>query len=55
MRKPVGIHCVACGKRALRTVETRPTHGGVRRRKECCSCGHRFTTVEKITVGRKLR
>lgn len=48
MTKPVGLYCYACGKKMLRTVDTRPCHGGVRRRKQCVSCGERVTTIEKI-------
>jgi len=48
MSKPVGLHCVACGKRMLRTVDSRPVNGAIRRRKECVSCGARVTTIEKV-------
>lgn len=48
MSKPVGLHCIACGKARLLTVDSRPVHGAIRRRKECPRCGHRVTTIEKI-------
>lgn len=48
MSKPLGLHCVACGKAKLITVDSRPCHGGIRRRKECPRCNHRVTTIEKI-------
>ncbi|MER8827212.1 hypothetical protein NKH73_14080 [Mesorhizobium sp. M0938] len=53
MTKPVGLHCIACGKGKLLTVDTRPCHGGIRRRKECNKCGWRITTIE--TVVGKIR
>lgn len=46
----LGLRCVACGKKMLRTVETRPIPDGVRRRKECVSCGKRITTIEQIAT-----
>lgn len=53
--KPTGLHCPACGKRKLLTVDSRPTAGGIRRRKACNACGFRFTTVETIAKLRKTR
>jgi transcriptional repressor NrdR len=53
--KPLGLHCPACGKRKLSTKDSRPTFGGIRRRKECNLCGYRFSTVEKIEKLRKTR
>lgn len=49
-RKPPlsGLHCPACGKRSLKTINSRPTAGGTRRRKECTSCGFRFSTIETL-------
>lgn len=47
--KPTGLHCPGCGKRVFRTVNSRPAHGGQRRRRECVSCGFRVTTMETIT------
>ena len=48
MKQPSGLHCPSCGKRKLITVDTRPTRGGIRRRKECNQCRFRFSTVETI-------
>lgn len=48
MSKHVGLHCIVCGKRMLRTADSRPVNGAIRRRKECVSCGARVTTIEKI-------
>lgn len=53
MTKPTGIHCPACGRRMLKTVDSRPVHGGVRRRRECTSCKHRVTTIEKVAGGKR--
>ena len=55
MTKPVGLHCPCCGKRTLRTVDSRPVKGGIRRRKECASCGSRITTIEKIASMSRYR
>ncbi|WP_371818637.1 hypothetical protein [Aminobacter sp. MDW-2] len=45
---PTGLHCPSCGKRKLATVDSRPTRGGIRRRKVCNVCAYRFTTIETI-------
>ncbi|WP_409934621.1 hypothetical protein [Mesorhizobium amorphae] len=55
MNKHTGLHCPACGKRKLITVDTRPTAGGIRRRKKCNTCDFRFSTVETIAKMRKVR
>ncbi|WP_435521532.1 NrdR family transcriptional regulator [Aquamicrobium terrae] len=52
--KPVGLHCIACGKRMLRTLDSRPIHEAQRRTRICASCGEKMTTIEKI-VGRPRR
>jgi transcriptional regulator NrdR family protein len=46
--KSLGLRCVACGKKMLRTVETRPDADSIRRRKECVCCKARITTIETI-------
>lgn len=43
-----GLKCPKCQSPDLRTLETRPTDSGVRRRRECETCDYRFTTVEKV-------
>ncbi|WP_186306999.1 hypothetical protein [Mesorhizobium amorphae] len=53
--RQTGLHCPACGKRKLITVDTRPTAGGIRRRKKCNTCDFRFSTVETIAKMRKVR
>lgn len=41
-----GLLCPKCQSLDLRTLETRPADGGVKRRRECETCGHRFSTLE---------
>lgn len=53
MKQPAGLHCPPCGKRKLTTVDSRPTRGGIRRRKACNQCGFRFTTIETIAKIRR--
>lgn len=55
MSKPVGLHCIACGKGKLLTVDSRPVHGAIRRRKACNKCGFRVTTIEKIVGNIRTR
>lgn len=46
-----GIHmkCPYCGKEDSRVMDSRPTDdGSIRRRRQCDSCGKRFTTYEKV-------
>ncbi len=47
-----GLKCPYCGALSKsRVLDTGPdTQGGVRRRRECTGCGHRFNTVERILV-----
>lgn len=44
------MHCPYCGKIDDKVVETREMAGGeaIRRRRECLSCGYRFTSYERI-------
>ena len=44
------MKCVYCGHIESKVVDSRPTDEGssIRRRRECLSCGKRFTTYEKI-------
>jgi hypothetical protein len=42
-----GIWCPHCGSNGnLRVLETRPVRSGVRRRRNCFDCSHRWTTYE---------
>lgn len=42
--------CPACGETDIRVIDSRPAENGVaiRRRRECESCAHRFTTYERV-------
>ncbi|MFS8802366.1 transcriptional regulator NrdR [Synechococcus sp. R50.1] len=44
------MKCPRCSKQEIRVLESRSAEGGqsVRRRRECMSCGYRFTTYERI-------
>lgn len=40
------LPCPECGSRETSVKDTRPTQTGVRRRRECDNCTHRFSTIE---------
>jgi len=42
--------CPACGATGIRVIDSRPAESGsaIRRRRECETCGHRFTTYERL-------
>lgn len=41
------MNCIICGCEDTKVVDSRTTLGGTkRRRRECLSCGYRFTTYE---------
>ena len=44
------MKCPKCGKDDDKVLDSRAAREGaaIRRRRECCSCGHRFTTDEEI-------
>ncbi|HEY3291110.1 MAG TPA: transcriptional regulator NrdR [Anaerolineae bacterium] len=45
------MKCPACGSSSTHVVDTiREPNGGIRRRRECKSCGKRFSTVERIVA-----
>jgi transcriptional repressor NrdR len=46
------VRCPVCGSDDDRVVDSRPVPVGdaIRRRRECRSCGHRFTTFERIEL-----
>lgn len=48
-----GVRCPHCGAETTRVRESRRAEQGasVRRRRECSSCGHRFTTHERHDRG----
>jgi transcriptional repressor NrdR len=41
------VHCPYCSSTSTRVSETREAGDGLRRRRECQSCGNRFTTYER--------
>jgi transcriptional repressor NrdR len=45
----LGMRCPWCGSAETRVVDSRPAEDGasIRRRRECGSCGRRFTTFER--------
>ena len=44
------MHCPRCGHEDTKVIDTRLVKGnhGIRRRRECLGCEHRFTTLEEI-------
>lgn len=42
--------CPSCGATETRVIDSRPAEGGasIRRRRECDTCAHRFTTYERL-------
>lgn len=44
------MRCQYCNCTESKVIDSRPTEEGnsIRRRRECCGCGRRFTTYEKI-------
>jgi len=46
------MKCYFCGALDSKVIDSRPTEEGlsIRRRRECTSCGRRFTTYEKIEM-----
>ncbi len=44
------MKCPACGTKDTRVLDSRPfdDHSGIKRRRECISCGRRFTTYELV-------
>jgi transcriptional repressor NrdR len=44
------VRCPWCGHKRDRVVDSRPAEGGdaIRRRRQCLSCGRRFTSYERV-------
>lgn len=44
------MKCPYCGMRESKVIDSRPTdeYDSIRRRRECLSCGKRFTTYETV-------
>jgi len=45
-RKWTYMKCPVCGKTDSKVIDSRPTDTEIRRRRQCLSCGRRFTTYE---------
>lgn len=47
--KQVCMHCPQCGHPQTRVIDSRSqeSSNAIKRRRECLSCGHRFTTFER--------
>ena len=48
------MKCPYCSSSASRVVDTREVGDGIRRRRECQSCGQRFTTYERVAKANLL-
>src|SRR5262245_15558468 len=46
--KASAMRCPLCGSPDSKVVDSRDIDGSVRRRRECLTCKHRFTTYERI-------
>ena len=42
------MKCLYCQSAESKVIDRRPVNGTVRRRRECLSCGRRFTTTEVV-------
>ena len=51
------MQCPLCESDLTRVVDSRPSDSGsaIRRRRECSTCGHRFTTYERAVVSLMVR
>lgn len=41
------MKCPNCGSNAIKVIDTRDAENWIRRRRECCQCGQRWTTHER--------
>lgn len=44
------MFCPFCGFNDSKVIDSRPCEGKIRRRRECISCGKRFTTFESVEI-----
>ncbi len=44
------MNCPLCGYHASKVIDSRNVNDGIRRRRQCLSCGSRFTTYERLQV-----
>ncbi|MBI3040440.1 MAG: transcriptional repressor NrdR, partial [Chloroflexi bacterium] len=42
------MDCPFCGHRDSKVIDSRDVNDGIRRRRQCLSCGSRFTTYERL-------
>lgn len=42
------MKCPNCGFTESKVIDSRPTDNAIRRRRSCCSCNRRFTTLECV-------
>ena len=42
------MKCPVCGYPDSKVIDSRPAEDRIRRRRECCKCGKRFTTFEAV-------
>ena len=42
------MHCPFCGYHDSKVIDSREINDGIRRRRQCLSCGSRFTTYERL-------
>ena len=45
------MKCSYCGETDSRVIDSRHIGDGIRRRRQCLSCGARFTTYERVELG----
>src|SRR3972149_240357 len=48
------MRCPYCGFADTKVTDSRDADDGIRRRRECLSCGQRFTTLERMATGSLL-
>ena len=48
------MRCPYCGFADTKVTDSRDAEDGIRRRRECLSCGQRFTTLERMAMGSLL-
>ena len=44
------MNCPFCSADDTRVTDSRPDEDGIRRRRECLSCGRRFSTIERVEL-----
>src|SRR4030042_2711306 len=45
------MNCPYCGFEDSKVIDSRAGEGGIRRRRQCLSCGQRFSTLERTELG----